>query len=396
MRALAYIVNIDDVQPIAGADNIALATVRGWKVVIKKDEFNIGDMAVYFEIDSKVNPDDERFAFMERKGYKVKTMKFNRFGVFSQGLLMPLSEFPEIKNPKVDMDLTNLLKVSYSKAEDNDRKELDNDAVRMTRMKTNHKRLVKNPIIKKLLNYKYSRQFILFLFGRKKKHSEEKKFPTKYPFIVKTDETRIENLPWLLESEEEWIQTLKIDGTSCTYILERTPFGKNKFYVYSRSVRQFDENQECFHGDNVYWQIAEKYHIKRFLEDCLFEHPNWKYVCLQGEGAGVSLKGSKIQGDPHKFKDLRFFGFNLIDSESGRWPSDKAARFCAPFGIEWVPIIGRINMKDFADMEEFKLSADGPCEAPGASGAREGYVYRSLDGKESFKNISREYLLKHE
>ena len=40
---------------------------------------------------------------------------------------------------------------------------------------------------------------------------------------------------------------------------------------------------------------------------------------------------------------------------------------------------------------EFKLSADGPCET--GEGLREGYVYRSVDGKRSFKNVSREYLL---
>ena len=47
-------------------------------------------------------------------------------------------------------------------------------------------------------------------------------------------------------------------------------------------------------------------------------------------------------------------------------------------------------------MEEFKLSADGPCEVKGARGLREGYVYRKVgDPNFSFKNVSREYLLKH-
>lgn len=396
MRALAYVVNIDDIKPIAGADNIVLATVRGWKVVVKKDEFKIGDMAVYFEIDSKVNAEDERFAFMARKGYKVKTMKFNRFGVFSQGLLMPLSEFPEIENPKIDMDVTNLLNVVYSKVEDNDRKGVDNDAARFARAKAKYKKLFKNPIVKKLMKYKTSRNILLFLFGRAK-NKEDKGFPTKFPYISKTDETRVENMPWILESEEEWVQTLKIDGTSCTYILERGKFGKNKFYVYSRNVRQKEGSDEhSFHGENVYWQIANKFNIRKVLEHYLDKNPNWKYVCLQGEGAGVGEGGSKIQGDPHKFGELRFFGFNFIDSENGRWGSIEAKEEMKNWGIEWVPIIKTLHLNSFMSMESFKLSADGPCEAPGASGLREGYVYRSLDGKQSFKNISREYLLKNE
>ena len=49
MRKLASIRRIADIQPIEGADAIEVATVDGWKVVVKKDEFKIGDLAVYLE-----------------------------------------------------------------------------------------------------------------------------------------------------------------------------------------------------------------------------------------------------------------------------------------------------------------------------------------------------------
>ena len=45
------------------------------------------------------------------------------------------------------------------------------------------------------------------------------------------------------------------------------------------------------------------------------------------------------------------------------------------------------------DFEEFKLSADG--QSTISNVPREGFVYRSLDGSQSFKNVSREFLLKH-
>ena len=51
-RMLAYIVQVDDITSIEGADNIELARVGGWSLIVKKQEFNIGDMAVFFEIDS--------------------------------------------------------------------------------------------------------------------------------------------------------------------------------------------------------------------------------------------------------------------------------------------------------------------------------------------------------
>ena len=52
MRKLATIRKIDALNPIEGADAIEAATVGGWKVVVKKGEYNVGDLAVYCEIDS--------------------------------------------------------------------------------------------------------------------------------------------------------------------------------------------------------------------------------------------------------------------------------------------------------------------------------------------------------
>ncbi len=39
-RKLASVVKIVDIQPIVGADAIVVASVKGWKVVVKKDEYN--------------------------------------------------------------------------------------------------------------------------------------------------------------------------------------------------------------------------------------------------------------------------------------------------------------------------------------------------------------------
>ena len=51
-RKLASIQEIRNILPIEGADMIEVATVDGWDVVVKRNEFNIGDNVVYFEIDS--------------------------------------------------------------------------------------------------------------------------------------------------------------------------------------------------------------------------------------------------------------------------------------------------------------------------------------------------------
>ena len=52
MRKLASIKQISDLQPIKDRDKIELAIIDGWQVIVKKDEFHVGDLCVYIEIDS--------------------------------------------------------------------------------------------------------------------------------------------------------------------------------------------------------------------------------------------------------------------------------------------------------------------------------------------------------
>ena len=93
-RALAYVVQVIDVEDIIGADNIQKAKVNGWSIIIKKDEFKNNDLGIFFEIDSLVPSDNPVFDFLASKKYRIKTMKLNRFGVLSQGLVNATDFFP--------------------------------------------------------------------------------------------------------------------------------------------------------------------------------------------------------------------------------------------------------------------------------------------------------------
>jgi len=75
IRQLAYVVLIDGIEPIPGYDRVEHAIVGGWRVIVQKDQFKVGDPAIYFEIDSRVPSDKECFAFLEKRNYKVKTLK---------------------------------------------------------------------------------------------------------------------------------------------------------------------------------------------------------------------------------------------------------------------------------------------------------------------------------
>ena len=52
-RELAYIVAIDEIKPILNYNRVEHARVGGWWVIVKKDQFQVGDLAIYIEVDPK-------------------------------------------------------------------------------------------------------------------------------------------------------------------------------------------------------------------------------------------------------------------------------------------------------------------------------------------------------
>ena len=119
MRKLASIQRIWKIEPIEGADRIELAHVLGWQCVVNKGQFKPMDLAVYFEVDSFL-PMAPQFEFMRAssyknsdilgEGYRLRTMKFR--GQISQGLLLPISDFPAIPaDAELGTDVTDVLGV---------------------------------------------------------------------------------------------------------------------------------------------------------------------------------------------------------------------------------------------------------------------------------------------
>ena len=96
-RELAYIVKVLETKELPNYTNVHYIRVLEWWCVAPKD-IKLGDLVVYFEIDSKLPANDARFAFMEKRKFLVKTQKICK--VVSQGLILSLSEFPELKGCK--------------------------------------------------------------------------------------------------------------------------------------------------------------------------------------------------------------------------------------------------------------------------------------------------------
>lgn len=385
-RALAYIARITEIKNIEGADNIQQGKVNGWPIIIKKGEFNEGDIGVFFEIDSRVPETNPVFDFLAPKKFKVKTMKLNKFGVFSQGLLMPIALFPEIKTAEVHTDVTDQLGIKYAVDEDNERKAAKvNKDKKYQSMAARHVKLFRKPFFRWLMRREWGRKLLFVFFGKKKDNPHG--WPTHFEYIHKTDEERCENLPWVLGYERPLIVTEKLDGTSSTYILERKGKNKYEFYVLSRNVRQADENQACYHDHNIYWDMAFKYNIETKLREYMEKYPLLTYVCVQGESVG------SVQGNPLKLTEDDLYVFNFIDSLNGRWASTAAREIIEDMGMQFVPILDNEFMMP-TDMEEFKQMATAP-SVVNPNVMREGIVLRDPINDFSFKNVSREYLMKH-
>jgi hypothetical protein len=157
--------------------------------------------------------------------------------------------------------------------------------------------------------------------------------------------------------------------------------------VCSRNVRQKDENQSCYHDHNIYWDMAFKYDIERHLREYLELYPQLDYVCIQGESVG------SVQGNPLKLQEDDLYIFNFIRSDYGRVISLQGRDTVMGWGMKWVPILD-IGFVLPDTMEEFKAMATAKSVVNPAV-MREGIVLRNSKTDLSFKNVSNEYLLKH-
>lgn len=251
MRKLASIQKIKSLEPIEGADAIEKATVLGWQLVVKKGEFNVGDLAVYCEIDSLM-PDKPVFEFLKPRGMRIRTVRLR--GQISQGICFPLSILPDDFVIKEDSDCTDVLGIT-----------------------------------------KYEPPIPAYLSGKVKG-----KFPS---FIPKTDETRVQVLQNALDKYkgEKCYVTEKLDGSSATFYVKDHEFG-----VCSRSLELLDDSE------NSFWKVARQMDLENKLRSI---HKNISIQGeLIGEGIQgnkFKLKGQTVRFfNAFDIDKFQYFNFN--------------------------------------------------------------------------------------
>lgn len=360
MRKLVSIQVINRLTDIPGKDNICLATILGWTVIVKKSEFKEGDFCLYYEIDSFLPIDEVRYAFLAKSkknylgtdGYRIKTMKLG--GVISQGLALPLSMFPEIEQPYItNSDVSEVLKV-----------------------------------------IKYDRAEIEERSGKIKTGNSSGNFPY---FIPKTDQTRIQSLPHYFDlyRTEYWEESLKLDGSSMTVykVEEELPWYKkliNKViklypaYHFGVCSRNLELKRPPNYSDSTFWKTAVKAKLEQKLPIGF---------ALQGE-----LIGPNIQSNHEKVSDYEYHIFDVYDI--------KNSKYLDPFNREQFLAINKLlcnSIKVIDDsiaifeecptMEDLLERVKGESINPHT--ISEGRVYKLCSNPQiTFKCINNDYLLK--
>lgn len=387
-RALASVRKVTGTAPIEGADMIELVFIDGWQIVTQKsNNFNPGDMVVYFEIDSFVPGDDPRFEsfrdrfsnFNGKEGMRVKTIRLRK--QLSQGLVLPLSAFPEIKNPVEGQDVTELLKVVKWESEED------------------------------------SKGGFNMMPGKK-----QADFPS---FIPKTDQPRAQNIVGRLKqswiNEELFERTIKMDGSSMTVycvkpdskyfrqaldikIKKNRPKGKLNGFLFDLKL-WFDIKFTNKYKDPITAVCSRNLQLKD-LDDSDFWKAAIKYqlpeVAAAQDGSFAfqgELIGPNIQKGYEKVTELEFRLFDIYDIDNQRYVSSSHRLATAnQFDIPHVPVERDIKLKDITgDIENIVPALLDSASGPGMNAGvkREGHVYKSLTdpNNNTFKVVSNEYLI---
>ena len=332
MRKMATLRKIDNILPIEGADAIEAAVVGGWKVVVKKGEFAVGNLAVYCEIDSWIPTELAPFLSKGKepreyeglKGERLKTVKLR--GQLSQGLLL---------------NLDNVLSDTNSFQEGDD--------------------------VSEVLNIvKWDRPMSVQLAGIAKGN-----FPS---LIPKTDQERVQNLTKEIEAASglQFEVTEKLEGSSMTVYMIDGEFG-----VCSRNMDlKRDEN-------NSFWKVAIRDNIELKIRSLDMDN-----VAIQGE-----LVGPGVQGNIYKLDSLEFYVFDMYNIKAGEYISPKMRlHYATQLGLKHVPVLLVDKDLGTGSIDELLLWAEDKSKL-NPKQEREGIVFKQVDGGMTFKAISNKYLL---
>ena len=135
-------------------------------------------------------------------------------------------------------------------------------------------------------------------------------------------------------------------------------------------------------------EVVKRYEMHTKLPELL----KGSEIAIQGE-----LCGPGIQENYEKLEEHDFFVFDVFSITRQEYLSpqerEDILKYLAGKGLRFktVPFIGNASLNQFTSIDDYLAFAEGPSLI---NPKREGVVFKRLDGKDSFKVISNQYLLK--
>ena len=346
MRKLASVQRVYSIEPIEGADKIELAHVLGWQCVVNKGSFKPMDLGVYFEIDSFL-PVRPEFEFLRASSYKktdimgegfrLRTMRFR--GQISQGLLLPLSQFPQIPvGVDVGTDVTELLGVRKWEIEE---------------------RATTGGNVVGTLPYD----------------------------VPHTDETRVQAMPELIQAFAglEYYISTKMDGSSHSISVD-----EDGFHVTGHNFEYKNDGSSDFY--NLVNERGYREKIEAFSKE-----NSLRTLTIQGEFCAPGIQKNRL-----RLTKPEWYVFTVRE-DGKRVGLKRMTEVCKAIGLDMVPIeeIETDLPSKYPTVEALLERADGDYPRGGKKEGivirpTEPVYNKTIGGALSMKVVSNKYLLKNE
>jgi RNA ligase (TIGR02306 family) len=365
-NSVCYVARIDEIKAIPGADNIEQGVIGGWNCIIKKGEYQAGDLVVVATTDAIIPQelsDAMNVTNYLRKGGRVRTVKLR--GVYSECLIIPFIYAEKVTHPKAKWaegaDMMDLFKI-----------------------------------------YKYEPPAVQIQLssGRKFKYHQNPNFGVYYKF------PNAKNVTGMF-TEEDIVQiTRKLHGTNARYgIVKKTKLSLwdkvKKFFrladawidyefVYGSHNVEKGSDSQGFYDTDVWRTVADKYDIKNKL---------WDYVRTAGKLEAVDngivlygeVYGPGIQKNyDYGLKEIEFAGFDIV--VNGAYQSTVYTQFLYKNVLQ-LPHVDVLYYGPWSQEVQDKYTFNNNIE--GTKVPHEGIVIKHVSGERNkvYKCINPDYLI---
>jgi RNA ligase (TIGR02306 family) len=360
INSVCYVSKIDEIMEIPGADNIEQARIGGWNCIIKKGDYNIGDLVVVATTDAVIPQklsDGLNVTNYLRKGGRVRTVKLR--GVYSECLIIPIEFIPD-KYRYEGSDCMELMEI---------------------------------------FKYEPPVKMVQLSSGKKIRYHENPNFLVYYKFPNQ------KNVPDMFNALDIVQITRKIHGTNARFgIVKKTKLSFwdkiKKFFrladewidydwvVGSHNVEKGSDSQG-FYDRNVWFDVADQYNIKEKM---------WNYAKKLGKnavGSGIvvygEIYGQGIQkGYDYGLTDIQFAGFDVM--MDGEYMNTQSVERILRSGLD-LPHVPILYTGYWSKEEQDKYVFNNMIE--GTKVPHEGVVVKCITGERSkvSKVINPDYLI---